>query len=334
VTAGPSRVRAELVCLTGMHRSGTSLLARVVNLLGLGLGDEAALMGPGPDNPVGYWENRAVKELDDEVLAALGGSWDQPPLLSPGWETDAVLDPYRERALEILGRDYADGSAPLGCKEPRMSLLHPFWRTVVPITSTVVAVRHPVEVVGSLARRNGMDPGQGAALWLRYLFAATTVPALVVRLDDLTDRPEPTAARLAEHLGLPAPTAEVLDRIRAHHDPALLHRSAGAGPEAADPEIAGPENAAVALALAVWNDGAVDLDAVAEPVRAAIAQGWLGPPANRAALDAARAENVDLRERLRKWHRRRKALETQDPTAPLPPLPEVDGDDDREVDEP
>ena len=120
-------------------------------------------MGPGPDNPAGYWENRAVKELDDELLAHLGGAWDQPPLLEPGWALDPGLDPFRERALEILGRDLArpsSGGGPMGCKEPRLCLLHPFWRTVVAISHTVVVVRHPVEVVASLRRRNGMEPGQ------------------------------------------------------------------------------------------------------------------------------------------------------------------------------
>ena len=211
VTGGTARGPDQLVCITGMHRSGTSLLARVVNLLGVDLGAPGALMGPGPDNPAGYWENRAIKELDDEVLAHLGGAWDQPPLLEAGWELDAGLDPFRDRAREILGRDFAGPAAgPVGCKEPRLCLLHPFWRTVVPISHTVVVVRHPTEVVASLVRRNGMDPGQGAVLWLRYLLAVGA-PAdgsvLVVRLDDLTDRPDATAARLATHLGLPAARA-------------------------------------------------------------------------------------------------------------------------------
>ena len=33
--SAPGQAPTELVCITGMHRSGTSLLARVVNLLGV-----------------------------------------------------------------------------------------------------------------------------------------------------------------------------------------------------------------------------------------------------------------------------------------------------------
>jgi hypothetical protein len=314
----------ELVCITGMHRSGTSLLARVVNLLGVSLGDDDALMGPGPDNPSGYWENRSVKELDDEVLAHLGGAWDQPPLLTGDWALDPSLDPFRERGAEIIGRDLSGAeTCHVGCKEPRLCLLHPFWRTVVPIRATVVVVREPGEVAASLARRNGIEPAQGAALWLRYLYAATTEPALVVSLDDLTDRPEPTAVRLAAHLGLPEPGADVLAQIRAHHDPSILHRRA---PAASSGEADRSPN--MDLAAAVWNGGVIDLDALPPAVRAALAEGWLGPPANRAAVDRARAENVELNEKLRKWHRRRRAQKLKRPDALLPPLP--DGVDDDE----
>jgi hypothetical protein len=96
---------------------------------------------------------------------------------------------------------------------------------------------------------------------------------------------------------------------------------------AAGPDLREPAGPNLDLARAVWNDGVIDVEVLPAAVRAALAQGWLGPPANRAALDAARAENVDLRERLRKWHRRRKAQTAADPDAPWPPLPELDDAD-------
>src|SRR3954453_22283434 len=91
-------VAPRVVAVTGMHRSGTSLAARAVNLLGVSFGSADSLLRPGPDNPAGDWENRAMKELDDELLAALGGSWDQPPVLAAGWERDTALDELAERA--------------------------------------------------------------------------------------------------------------------------------------------------------------------------------------------------------------------------------------------
>ena len=49
----------------------------------------SGMLRPGPDNPKGYFEVQAIVQLDDELLAHLGGAWDQPPVLDPGWEHDA-----------------------------------------------------------------------------------------------------------------------------------------------------------------------------------------------------------------------------------------------------
>src|ERR1700704_4698211 len=130
----PSRVvpRSErTVCVMGMHRSGTSFTARALQLLGVSLGSPEGLMAPGPDNPAGYWENRDIKELNDELFAQLGGAWDQPPVLDPGWSLDGRLDPLRTRASEVLDDAFgapATGTSVIGWKDPRLSLVLPFWR--------------------------------------------------------------------------------------------------------------------------------------------------------------------------------------------------------------
>jgi hypothetical protein len=95
------------LCLIGMHRSGTSLAARMLSLLGVSLGSPEGLLPPGPDNPAGYWENKSIQEFDDELLADRGGAWDHPPVLAPGWERDAALEPHRLRASRCCCRSGA-----------------------------------------------------------------------------------------------------------------------------------------------------------------------------------------------------------------------------------
>src|SRR5437764_4320640 len=80
------RVRASppgrrVVCLLGMHRSGTSALTRVLNLLGMDLGSEYRLEGSRPGNPAGLWEYAPFLHINDRLLAAFGGTWDRPPPL-------------------------------------------------------------------------------------------------------------------------------------------------------------------------------------------------------------------------------------------------------------
>jgi hypothetical protein len=297
------------MCLIGMHRSGTSLAARILSLLGVSLGSPDGLLPPGPDNPAGYWENKSIQEFDDELLAAIGGAWDQPPVLAPGWELDPALDPHRARAVEILDVDFAlDGTADaaarwIGFKDPRVSLLLPFWRTVLTIDTTIVVVRDPREVAGSLATRNDIDPAQAATLWMRYLFAATAADPghLLLTHPQLFDDLDTTVAQITDHLGLPAISPAVRAEVAAHVDPGLRHHQAGGD----RPE----ENPVMELALAVWNDGAPDLEALSSVLVDAVGQGWLRPAADGDALATARAEAVSFKEQLKRRNEKVRSLE-------------------------
>jgi hypothetical protein len=295
------------VCVTGMHRSGTSFTARALQNLGVSLGDPDRLMAPGPDNPAGYWENRDIKELNDELLARMGGSWDQPPVLNRGWEENADLDSLRARASDVLDDAFGaprPGRDIIGWKDPRLSLLLPFWRVVTPITTTVVVVRDPAEVSASLRARNGIEAPHTAMLWLRYVFAATANDPghLLVRdRDFFVDLPG-TLVALATHVGLPPPGRDVVEGAGKHLDLSLRHHVA----PAADPA---DENPLVALASAVWNRGSLDLEAVPDVVAEGIRWGWLRPPIDGELLARSRAQAVQLRDRIRR--RRRQEIAAQ-----------------------
>src|SRR5260370_30538384 len=72
-------VRLMPIVVAGMHRSGTSMVAALLYHAGLYLGARKELMPPGPDNEDGYWENVRFVELNEELLRAAGGGWDEPP---------------------------------------------------------------------------------------------------------------------------------------------------------------------------------------------------------------------------------------------------------------
>ena len=58
--------KPRTICILGMHRSGTSTVARAVNLLGVSLGEDAKMMPPSPDNPEGYWEHVEINDFQND----------------------------------------------------------------------------------------------------------------------------------------------------------------------------------------------------------------------------------------------------------------------------
>lgn len=233
----------RLLCITGMHRSGTSAVARLLNLMGVDLGPESELMEPSEANPRGYWEAEPISELNERILEHLNGRWHRLPVFREGWQHDRDLNPFRRRARDLIAELF-DGSEIAGWKDPRNSVLLPFWRTVTRIDSTVLVVRDPGEVIASLNRRDGMDPRHAATLWTRYtLSAAVHAPDhVLVRYSALFEDLAPELERLADRLDLPAPDDDLLLRAREFLDPGLRRQS--------DPGLfSGPE---VALAFSVY----------------------------------------------------------------------------------
>ncbi len=168
-------------CVAGMHRSGTSLVARLLAASGLYCGPPTQLVAPAPDNADGFGENLQFLRLNDDILARFGGFWDRPPVLPPGWASSPRLSRLRQRAERLLA-GYR-GREPWFWKDPRNSLTLPFWLAMIPDLRVVVCVRDPSEIVASLGRR-GRRPGvDGWALWLAYnrqVLAATPVERRVV----------------------------------------------------------------------------------------------------------------------------------------------------------
>jgi hypothetical protein len=165
------------VCITGMHRSGTSLVANLLYRCGLFLGDEQDLMPATTDNENGYRENEKFQVLNDEVLGKLGGAWDFPPAAPAEGYRANRLAPLRVKA-EILLKEFY-GHEPWGWKDPRNCLTLPFWIGLGSLSvpfwygfaeklKVVLCVRNPFEVFRSLDDRKYGPSSAGFKLWLLY----------------------------------------------------------------------------------------------------------------------------------------------------------------------
>jgi hypothetical protein len=202
------------VAIVGMHRSGTSLLAQLLQRSGLYLGSEDRLFGPSPDNPDGYWEHTGFHNLNDSVLAALGGTWDAPPVVPARWEEDPRLAAPAAEARQLLGE--FSGRKPWGWKDPRTSLTLSLWLELIPDLKVIICIRNPLEVACSVQRRDRLSYSTAIRLWQLYNNQAVQAPAaarIVVAYEQLLSVPEPELARVLRFVGIAAGADVLRDAV-------------------------------------------------------------------------------------------------------------------------
>lgn len=197
----------QLIVL-GMHRSGTSVLARALNLMGAYFGPEGISTGANAENPKGFWERRDVRALNDAVLQGVGCDWNRVLRFDPRTLPPELLADFDKRAARLVLE--MDAHRPWLIKEPRLCLLLSLWRKWLEAPVCIHVFRHPAEVASSLRVRNGMPMEAGLLLWERYvreaLAGAEGLPAVAVSHRELMEAPAEAVARLYQALvGLGVP---------------------------------------------------------------------------------------------------------------------------------
>ena len=244
-TTSAQSPRAILVL--GMHRSGTSAVTRVLNLLGADLG--ARLLPPVANNNVrGFWENAAIFEIHERLLATIGRSWCDVRGLPDGWlESDAASGAQAE-IRQILQEEFA--ASPLwAVKDPRLCWLAPLWlRTLAECgiePAILFVVRHPLEVAASLHARDALSRERACLLWAHHLLAAELATRGCVRAmvtyDQILQDWAGTMARVSHTLGIKwyRSPEEVQPDVDAFLDAGERHHRATTAPNDAAGDPAG-----------------------------------------------------------------------------------------------
>ena len=247
-TAANSCAAPRIVCVVGMHRSGTSLTTRILNLLGVSLGPDEHLMPPVAANPSGFWEHQLLSDLNEEILLRLGGHWHDPPAMFPGWESDPRFADLRQRARDLTEKDFA-GSKLWGWKDPRNCLTLPFWQQLLAPLQYVICLRNPLDVVQSLKHRDGFPLEKAVGLWLTYVKSALSHtagrPRLLICYEDIMEDWAGQLHRLAKFIGMTerAECAELQDAVRNFVDMELCHHRTSLVNTADEPTLPFPVKA-------------------------------------------------------------------------------------------
>ena len=201
------RTNNKLIVVLGMHRSGTSAITRGLQVMGVELGDKLIAPIEGV-NAKGFWEDIDLNALNIEMLNAIDSDWHHLTPIEPSNVDILRKKGYFFRAVEMLRQKVS--SVPIfGFKDPRVAKLLSFWKEVVRYcqfdVSYVIAVRHPLSVVKSLAIRDGIETGQSYLLWLGHVVTSLTgsigEKRVLVDYDRLMQSPGRELMRVAECIG-------------------------------------------------------------------------------------------------------------------------------------
>jgi len=197
---------AHPIFVLGMHRSGTSAIARVLNLMGAYVGETPDLMPPhARDNPAGYWERRELVIAHDNFLQATGHAWDRVAGFDASAHDGSAVDQLAARVNDVAARMSSHGG-PWLIKDPRLCLLLPHWLGVAADAACVVVVRDPREIAASMreSHRGVYTSHFLLALWEKYLRSALHTlrgkRVLFVSYQKLLAEPEAQSERLRKGL--------------------------------------------------------------------------------------------------------------------------------------
>jgi hypothetical protein len=194
------------IIVLGSHRSGTSLITRLINMMGAYFDAGTTSIGFNDENPKGFWERRDVIACNDALLAAEQCSWDN----LAHWELapepskkkrDAAKDTLLRMKNIVLE---LDAHRPWVMKDPRLCITFPYWKPLLELPVAVVVYRDALEVATSLKTRNHFSLAHGVALW-EYSMAGIAngiqgIPTIFVRHDEVISHPLETVKRVFEAL--------------------------------------------------------------------------------------------------------------------------------------
>ncbi len=190
-------MRRPPVIIIGMHRSGTSLVGRLLEEAGLYLGWR---------QQPGHAESRFFQQLNDWALYQAGAAWDRPEgmhdLAANPLAAEVVTEYFRVasssvRSLDYLGprhfaasRNLADFDGFWGWKDPRTTFTLPLWIELFPDARIVHVIRHGVDVAHSLSVRAGALAAAESEDFARKRWRYNIVPrrnrmSMGVQLSDL-----------------------------------------------------------------------------------------------------------------------------------------------------
>jgi hypothetical protein len=223
-------IRTDPVVVIGMHRSGTTLLTRILSRLGIFMGHKLQAT----DEPIFF------RDLDNRLLSIAHAAWDMPLNVSYLLENEnykkriinymisevaSIRFLYSYVGIKNAWRYFGPQKIRWGIKEPRMTILWSLWKEVYSNAAFIFIHRNGTDVAASLYQRekkqlNLLQPGHWSslrcrdlsrafALWEEYhaIFLHDAVgtggcPLHILGYENLLEDPAEEMNKIGEFLGI------------------------------------------------------------------------------------------------------------------------------------
>jgi len=153
--------KPKIILILGMHRSGTSIVAQMVEKWGAYFGEN--IMPPNEFNQDGYWEFNPLVAFHEKLLEFTNNKWFAP---SEEISTKKLLIEFGDEAKQLVQR--MDDKASVWCwKDPRMTLFIDFWMEILSNREVIYVIsnRQAVDISSSLFKRDKLPISIAVALW-------------------------------------------------------------------------------------------------------------------------------------------------------------------------
>lgn len=144
-----------MICVLGMHRTGTSTVASILDALGVRMG--GTHLAADENNPLGYYEDTEILDINKSILAKAGGSWRNPvtrrQVMRVSQYTPAMKQAIKNRQQWAV--------SPWGFKDPRTCMTIWLWHPLLSAMDTpkyVITERPDGDVIKSLQQAHGDGP--------------------------------------------------------------------------------------------------------------------------------------------------------------------------------
>ncbi len=242
-------VKSDPIIIVGMHRSGTSLLSRVLE-------NNGVFMGIDKENNN---ENLFFLNMNIFLLHKHKSEWNHPNKIKVDNRTyiefKKLLQSRRNAwyfgsKTDFFNPTFKEDVASYGWKDPRNSITIPYWRKLFPRAKIVHIIRNPIDVANSLKKReekfktfskialykkwginyitgkpvifndpNLLSIDKGIELWNNYLsvfYSYNLKDYIEIKYEELLENPETVLKQLSDYLALIVKDTITIKKTRKH----------------------------------------------------------------------------------------------------------------------